>query len=57
MGKNEKYIEIPTHEGSTKFIPHFTTIKCSAISNATGRVELRREHLSWYRFPMMPQDS
>ena len=40
MAKNERYIEIPTHVGLTEFMPHFTTVECSAFSNFAGRVEL-----------------
>jgi hypothetical protein len=40
MVKNKRYIEIPTHVGLTKFIPHFTTVGCNAFSNVAGRVEL-----------------
>jgi hypothetical protein len=39
MIKNEKYIEIPSHVGLTKFIPHFTIVGCSAFPNFAGRGE------------------
>ena len=47
MIKNEKYIEIPTHVGSTTFVPHFTIVECNAISNVAGRVEPYGEHFEF----------
>ena len=40
MAKNGSYIEITTHVGLTEFMPHFTTVECSAFLNFAGRVEL-----------------
>ncbi len=47
MVKNEGYVEISNHTGSTTFIPHFTTGECSAFSNVARRVEPYREHLEF----------
>lgn len=53
MVKNEWYVEISTRTDSMKFIYHFTTGKCSALSNVARRVD-HREHLGLHRSSMMP---
>jgi hypothetical protein len=47
MVKNEKYVKISTHVGSTTFVPHFTIVERNAFSNLAERVEPYGEHFEF----------
>jgi hypothetical protein len=53
MLKNERYVKISTHVGLTTVHPSFATVRCSAFSSITGRVDYTESILNLYLSPRM----